>query len=223
MRTMDFQAPGATGPRVSKIALGCMELAGTWHASEVGPENLKKAIATVEAALDIGINFFDHADFYGETTCESLFKECLAALKPDRESLIIATKCGIKKSDIEGGFYDLSYKSILKAADDLLKRLGIEYIDLYQMHRPDPMAHPRDTAAAIEIWCDAAWCAMWAFPTTTRSSSGLFKPTSATSPSSPIRFRCRLRIWSSSMKGALGRGCSTSAWGWELRRWPTVL
>ena len=128
---MAVQELGQLGFEVSRIALGCMGLAGTWNPADVGPENRKKAIATVEAALEVGINFFDHADIYGGTACELIFKDCLEALKPDRESIYIATKVGIRS-----GYYDHSPDYIRSSVEGSLKRLGIDYIDLYQLHRP---------------------------------------------------------------------------------------
>lgn len=144
-RTMSYQPLGQHGFEVSRIALGCMGLAGTWKPAEVGETHRKKAIASVEAALESGINFFDHADIYGGTACESIFKDCLTALKPDRESLYIATKVGIRS-----GTYDHSPEYIRESVEGSLKRLGVEYIDLYQLHRPDPLSHPGETAEALE-------------------------------------------------------------------------
>ena len=121
-----------------------MGLAGTWNPAEVGEEHRRKAIATVEAALRAGINFFDHADIYGGGASESIFKDCLDALKPDRASLYIATKVGIR-----AGYYDHSPAHIRASVEASLKRLGIEYIDLYQLHRPDPLSHPGETAEVL--------------------------------------------------------------------------
>ncbi len=90
-RKMPTQPFGPDGVPVSRLALGCMGLAGTWNPAEVGPENRSRAIATFEAALEVGITFYDHADIYGGTACEALFKECLAAVPGSRERIFIAT------------------------------------------------------------------------------------------------------------------------------------
>ena len=145
-QTMQFQPLGQHGFDVSRVALGCMGLAGTWNPADVGPEHRKRAVASVEAALDVGINFFDHADIYGGTACESIFKDCLEALKPDRESIYIATKVGIRS-----GYYDHSPDYIRTSVEASLQRLGIDYIDLYQLHRPDPLSHPGETAEVLDI------------------------------------------------------------------------
>jgi predicted oxidoreductase len=136
------------GPKhvpVSRIALGCMGLAGTWNPAEVGPEHRKRAIAAFEAALEAGITFYDHADIYGGTACESIFKECLAAVPGARERIFIATKFGIRD-----GYYDHSPKHIRDSIRGSLDRMGVDYVDLYQVHRPDPLADPGETADSLD-------------------------------------------------------------------------
>jgi len=134
---------------VTRIALGCMGLSGTWNPAEVGPENIRKAIVSFEAALEAGINFFDHADIYGGTSCESIFKECLAAVPGIREKIVIASKVGIRK-----GYYDHSPAYIRSSIRGSLDRLGIDVMDIYQIHRPDPLANPEETAAVLDELVD---------------------------------------------------------------------
>ena len=67
--SMPMQLFGSKHVPVSRIALGCMGLAGTWNPAEVGPEHRKRAIAAFEAALEAGITFNDHSDIYGGTAC----------------------------------------------------------------------------------------------------------------------------------------------------------
>lgn len=131
---------------VSRIALGCMGLAGTWNPAEVGPENRRRAIASFEAALEAGITFYDHADIYGGTACESIFKDCLAAVPGSRERIFLATKVGIRS-----GYYDHSPAYIRQSIEGSLQRLGVDYVDLYQLHRPDPLGHPAQTAEVLDI------------------------------------------------------------------------
>lgn len=143
--TLPTQAFGPHGVSVSRIALGCMGLAGTWNPAEVRPSHIEKAVAAFRAAMDAGITFYDHADIYGGTACESVFKECLAAVPGSRERIFIATKVGIRS-----GFYDHSADYIRRSLDGSLSRLGVEYVDLYQLHRPDPLSHPKHTAATLD-------------------------------------------------------------------------
>lgn len=144
-QAMPTQPFGPEKTPVSRIALGCMGLAGTWNPAEVGPENRKKAIASFEAALDAGITFYDHADIYGGTACESIFKDCLAAVPGSRERIFIATKVGIRS-----GYYDHSPDYIRQSIRGSLDRMGLDYVDLYQLHRPDPLSHPAETAEVLD-------------------------------------------------------------------------
>ena len=139
------QTLGVSGVHVSRIALGCMGLAGTWDRNAVGPENIRKAVASFEAALEAGINFFDHADIYGDTACESVFKECLKAVPGSRDKIFIATKVGIRR-----GYYEHDPNYIRESIEGSLKRMGIEKVDLYQIHRPDPLSHPSATAEVLD-------------------------------------------------------------------------
>ena len=142
---MPMQAFGPQQIPVSRIALGCMGLAGTWNPVEVGPENRRRAIAAFETALECGITFYDHADIYGGTACESIFKDCLAAVPGSREKIFIATKVGIRS-----GYYEHDPAYIRKSVQGSLQRMGIDVIDCYQLHRPDPLSHPARTAEVLD-------------------------------------------------------------------------
>ena len=142
---MPMQPFGPDGVPVSRIALGCMGLAGTWNPAEIGPEHRRKAIATFETALEAGITFYDHADIYGGTGCESIFKDCLAAVPGSREKIYIATKVGIR-----AGYYEHEPDYIRRSIEGSLSRLGTDYVDLYQLHRPDPLTHPERTAEVLD-------------------------------------------------------------------------
>lgn len=144
-QSMPTQPFGPENISVSRIALGCMGMAGTWNPAEVGPENRKKAIAAFEAALESGITFYDHADIYGGTACESIFKDCLAAVPGSRERIFVATKVGIRS-----GYYEHSPDYIRQSIQGSLDRMGLDYVDLYQLHRPDPLSHPAETGAVMD-------------------------------------------------------------------------
>ncbi len=143
--TLPTQPLGTLPLPATRIGLGCMGLAGTWNPAEVGPEHRRKAVAAFEAALDAGINFFDHADIYGGTACESIFKDCLAAVPGVRDRILIATKVGIR-----GGYYEHDPAYIRQSLHGSLERLGVDYVDLYQLHRPDPLSHPAETAEVLD-------------------------------------------------------------------------
>ncbi|HTV20118.1 MAG TPA: aldo/keto reductase [Polyangiaceae bacterium] len=98
----------------------------------------------VEAALAVGVNFFDTADVYGGTRSEEFVGKALGAR---RKSVLIATKFGIPLDEQRKGGARPEY--IRRAVEDSLKRLGTDYIDLYQLHRPDPEVPLADTLGAL--------------------------------------------------------------------------
>jgi aryl-alcohol dehydrogenase-like predicted oxidoreductase len=98
----------------------------------------------VNAALDAGINFFDTADIYGSTKSEEFLGRALGSR---RREVIIATKFGMKVDDKRNG---AKPDYVLRAAEDSLKRLGTDYIDLYQLHTPDASTPIADTLAALD-------------------------------------------------------------------------
>jgi len=106
--------------------------------------DVDQTAAVVHAALDAGINFFDTADVYGETRSEKFLGE---ALKGQHDDAIIATKFGAGGMDenLTGG----SPAWIQRAVDNSLRRLGVEYIDLYQLHTPDASVPVADTLGAL--------------------------------------------------------------------------
>jgi aryl-alcohol dehydrogenase-like predicted oxidoreductase len=103
-----------------------------------------KTTEVVRAALDAGVNFFDTADVYGGTKSEEFLGKALGKL---RNSVIVATKFGIPLDERRAGGAHPEY--IRQAVEDSLQRLGTDYIDLYQLHRPDPHVPIADTLGAL--------------------------------------------------------------------------
>jgi len=133
-----------------KPSLGMMGLAGSWEPSEITDINREAALRTIRTALDAGYTFFDHADIYAFGHCESIFGYCMDVIKPDRSKMYIASKCSIRFPDQDGPHrYDSSYDYIMWSIDGTLKRLKLDYLDLYQIHRRDPLAHPSEVARAL--------------------------------------------------------------------------
>jgi predicted oxidoreductase len=97
-----------------------------------------------ENAMELGINFFDHADIYGGGRCEELFGEYLATHPGVREKIIIQTKCGIRR-----GCYDFSKEHIISSVEGSLKRLRTDYVDVLLLHRPDTLMEPEEVAEAF--------------------------------------------------------------------------
>lgn len=120
---------------VSAVAMGCMRLTDA-------KETPDRVIGT---ALELGIDFFDHADIYGGGRCEERFGDWLAAHPSLRDKITIQTKCGIRK-----GCYDFSKDHILSAVEGSLRRLRTDHIDVLLLHRPDTLMEPEEVAAAFD-------------------------------------------------------------------------
>ncbi len=124
---------------VSNLALGCMRL----------PErSFAEAEAFVSAAVDAGVNFFDHADIYGNGEAETLFGRILKANPSLRGRMLIQSKCGIVRGK-NTAYYDFSKKHILEAVEGSLSRLGVETLDVLLLHRPDALMDPMTVAQAF--------------------------------------------------------------------------
>jgi len=138
----------------TRIAYGCMGIGGAWDASALTDQARKSALASVRAALDAGINFFDHADIYARGKCEEAFSGIWKEMPGLREKVIIQTKCGIRfENDPVEGMpvrYDFSRQYILSAVEGSLRRLKTEYVDILLLHRPDALVEPEEVAAAFE-------------------------------------------------------------------------
>ncbi|WP_437319621.1 aldo/keto reductase [Sorangium sp. So ce385] len=122
---------------VSVVGLGCNNFGGRIDE--------QRTAAVVDAALDAGINFFDTADIYGGTRSEELLGRALGGR---RSSVILATKFGVPLDDERRGGARPAY--IRRAVEDSLRRLGTDWIDLYQLHRPDPETPIEDTLEALD-------------------------------------------------------------------------
>ena len=121
---MNYQLLGKTKLKVPAIGVGCMRMAN------MPPQDLQNFIAQ---SLDLGMNFFDHADIYGGGKCEEVFADGIKSLSVCRDKIILQSKCGI----VPGKMYDFSKTHILQSVDGILKRLKTDYLDVLILHRPD--------------------------------------------------------------------------------------
>ncbi len=138
------------GLLTSRLVLGCMPFGGGWNRDPLTKADVLNAEKAVDAARAIGISMFDHADIYGMGKAEAAFGAVLKNQPGLREQIVIQSKCGIRLG--EGalpGRFDFSTEHILEAVDGSLQRLGIEYLDVLLLHRPDPLMEPDEVAAAF--------------------------------------------------------------------------
>jgi predicted oxidoreductase len=137
----------------SRLAYGCWRIAGTWEPSEVTAERELNGRRAVIAAYEAGYTLFDHADIYCQGAGEQIFGQVLREVGGMRERVTIASKCGIRRAGEPAPDspyrYDFSAPHIIASCEQSLKRLGIEVIDLYQLHRPDYLCHPDEVAGAF--------------------------------------------------------------------------
>ncbi|WP_329073747.1 aldo/keto reductase [Streptomyces niveus] len=144
---MRDEAETKTGDR---LLYGCMGLGGAWDTTPYGPGDIDAAEAAVQAALDIGITTFDHADIYRHGKSEAVFGEVLSRTPGLRERVVLQTKCGIRLADGDRpGIYDLRAASIVRRVEESLTRLRTDVIDVLLLHRPDPLADPDEVAGAL--------------------------------------------------------------------------
>ena len=152
---MKTQKIGKTELVTTRLAYGCMRLPDTWDPKAIDAAKRERARLAVLAAFEAGYTLFDHADIYCRGMCEQLFGDIVGdtpSLK--RTPHLIATKCGIRFPDDPPGTphrFDFSKQHILWSCDQSLKRLGIERIDIYQLHRPDILMNPPEIAEAFAI------------------------------------------------------------------------
>jgi aryl-alcohol dehydrogenase (NADP+) len=143
---MQYINLGKTGLKVSRLALGCMTY-GTpkWRPWVLDEES---SLPFLKRALELGINFFDTADMYSLGESERVLGRALKDFGPGRDSVVIATKVFFPLAD-DPNQKGLSRKHILHAIDDSLKRLGTDYVDLYQIHRFDYETPIEETLEAL--------------------------------------------------------------------------
>src|SRR5438270_11380931 len=141
---MERRKLGTAGPMVSAIRLGCMSIGiADVYTSSVQGE--REAIELTHRALDLGINFLDTANIYGDSEIK-----VGKALQGRRDSVVLATKFGIvTDSPVQDRGVDGSPENVRRACDQSLKRLGVDQIDLYYLHRVDPQVPIEETVGAM--------------------------------------------------------------------------
>jgi aryl-alcohol dehydrogenase-like predicted oxidoreductase len=136
---MQYRTLGRTGVQVSTLALGAMNF------GPIGNTAQDEATAIVDAALEGGINFLDTADMYSAGISEEMVGRAIAGRRDD---LVLATKASMPMGD-ERNHQGGSRRWLFTALDDSLRRLGVDHVDLYQVHRWDPRTSDEETLSAL--------------------------------------------------------------------------
>jgi aryl-alcohol dehydrogenase-like predicted oxidoreductase len=147
---MRYNLLGKTGLYVSELCLGAMTFggsAGMWQT--IGQLGEKESLSLIETALDAGVNFIDTADVYADGESERLLGAALKSLARPREQVVIATKV---RGRVGSGVNQigLSRSHILASIDNSLRRLGLDHVDLYQIHGFDPVTPIEETVRALD-------------------------------------------------------------------------
>jgi len=144
---MEYVNLGATGLKVSRLCLGCMTYGTPKWRDWVLDEEASRPF--FRQATEAGINFYDTADVYSMGVSEEVTGRAIKEFWPNREQVVVATKlCGpMGPTPNEAG---LSRKHVMHAIDNSLKRLGMDYVDLYQIHRFDPATPIEETIDALD-------------------------------------------------------------------------
>jgi 1-deoxyxylulose-5-phosphate synthase len=143
---MEYTNLGATGTKVSRLCLGCMTYGSKkWREWVLDEEQGRPFI---QRALELGFNFFDTADMYSLGRSEEVLGGALKDFGPSRDKVVIATKVFFPMGD-DPNQKGLSRKHIMHAIDDSLRRLGTDYVDLYQIHRFDYDTRIEETLEAL--------------------------------------------------------------------------
>ena len=143
--TLDTVRLGMTRLDVSPIAFGAWQLGGEW-----GQFDADEAVAAIRHARSLGVNLFDTAQGYGFGASERVLGQALRDdLDNRRDEVVIATKGGLRMTD-DGLVRDSSPEWLRTGVDDSLRALGVDHVDLYQVHWPDPVVPFAETAGALE-------------------------------------------------------------------------
>jgi predicted oxidoreductase len=132
-----------SGPKVSEAIYGFWR----WENLENTPAKMEQII---NLCLELGINTFDHADIYGDSTIEEHFGKIISDKSFKREDIVLFSKCGIRKSNNgKVSYFDNSHNYIVSSVESSLKKLKTDYLDIFLLNQSDFLADPEQTAMAL--------------------------------------------------------------------------
>ena len=150
MQTIVF---GNASLRTSRIAYGCWRVAGSWDIKDVTPESRAAGLKTILTAYESGYTLFDTANIYCSGETEVILGKALSEVSGMRDRVTVVTKCGVRfAGDPDSkapSRYDFSATHIRQSCETSLRRLQIETIDVYLLHRPDYLCDPQEVAAVF--------------------------------------------------------------------------
>jgi aryl-alcohol dehydrogenase-like predicted oxidoreductase len=146
---MKYNILGNTGLKVSELCLGTMTFGGKGYWTAIGQLPQKPVDELVKRSVEAGINFIDTANVYSEGLSEEMTGKAIRNLGLDRDDLVIATKVRGKMGEGPNNT-GLTRKHIIQQAEESLRRLNIDYIDLYQIHGYDPLTPLEETLRALD-------------------------------------------------------------------------
>ncbi|MFO1476891.1 MAG: aldo/keto reductase [Verrucomicrobiota bacterium] len=150
---------GVSSIQTSRLAYGCWRIAGTWNPAEITDSHRAAARKALIAAFECGYTLFDNADIYAGGEAERMLGAALKEVSGMRDGIQVLTKCGVrhagKPDPTSANRWDFSAEHITRSCEESLKRLGIDTIDIYMLHRPDFLADPEEIAKAFVALRDA--------------------------------------------------------------------
>src|SRR5579871_5917383 len=146
LRSMEYRMLGASGLEVSILSFGTMTMGGEGRFAAMGNVQVDEARRQVEICIEAGVNLFDTADIYSFGKSEEVLGQALGARRKD---VVLATK-GFVRIEPGANKSGLSRKHLIAACEDSLRRLGTDYIDLYQSHSFDSLTPVEETVRAFD-------------------------------------------------------------------------
>jgi len=142
-----------TDLKTSRLIAGCMGLGGGWDpATQLDSSHEKQAREFIDTALELGINFFDHANIYARGRAEQVFGRILKERPSLRGQIVLQSKVGIRWANDPAGTpqrFDFSYEHIIEATEAILRRLQTDRLDILLLHRPDVLVEGEEVARAF--------------------------------------------------------------------------